>query len=298
MLHDAGLGKEFWAEAVATANYLKNLSSTKALNNMTPYEAWHKEKPDLKHLRIFGCAAYMHEPKEIRTKIDWTSKLCILVGYEITTTQYRLWCPENKRMYVSRDVRFVESERPARQLTKNTQRDLTLEEPELRENELPPVSDDQSDSEELEDDHCDMEVNNNEDLEAIGPKVGNVQALEGGLESEPPSDLAKNPKTPEEPKTQQQESVGEMMVDIPLRKSRRIRRLTQKVEQIQKERALSADYAEIEPETFDEAVNDPVHGNAWKEAIKSELDSLAKNKTFTLIKCSSCPVDRKLVTCK
>src|SRR5436305_14700741 len=144
----------------------------------------------------------MHEPKEIRTKIDWTSKLCILVGYEITTTQYRLWCPENKRMYVSRDVRFVESERPARQLTKNTQRDLTLEEPELRENELPPVSDDQSDSEELEDDHCDMEVNNNEDLEAIyigpkvgnnnedleaiGPKVGNVQALEGGLESEPP----------------------------------------------------------------------------------------------------------------
>ena len=150
MLYYAGLGKEFWAEAVATANYLKNLSSTKALNNMTPYEAWHKEKPDLKHLRIFGCAAYMHEPKEIRTKIDWTSKLCILVGYEITTTQYRLWCPENKRMYVSRDVRFVESERPARQLTKNTQRDLTLEEPELRENELLPVSDDWSDLEELE----------------------------------------------------------------------------------------------------------------------------------------------------
>ena len=132
----------------------------------------------------------------------------------------------------------------------------------------------------------------------IGLKVGNVQALEGGLESEPPSDLAKNPKTPEEPKTQQQESVGEMMVDVPLRKSRRIRRLTQKAEQIQKERALSADYAEIEPETFDEAVNDPVHGNAWKEAIKSELDSLAKNKTFTLIKRSSCPADRKLVTCK
>ena len=92
----------------------------------------------------------MHEPKEIRTKIDWTSKLCILVGYEITTTQYQLWYPENKRMYVSRDVRFIESERPARQLTKNTQRDLTFEEPELRENELLPVSDDWSDLEELE----------------------------------------------------------------------------------------------------------------------------------------------------
>ena len=65
MLYYAGLGKEFWAEAVATANYLKNFSPTKVLNNMTPYETWHKEKPDLKHLQIFGCVAYMHEPKEI-----------------------------------------------------------------------------------------------------------------------------------------------------------------------------------------------------------------------------------------
>ena len=46
MLHRAGLGKEFWAEAVAAANYLKNLSPTKAVKT-TPYKGWHKEKPDL-----------------------------------------------------------------------------------------------------------------------------------------------------------------------------------------------------------------------------------------------------------
>ena len=95
MLYSAGLGKEFWAEAVVTANYLKNLSPTKAVKR-TPYKAWHNEKPDLKHLRMFGCAAYMHEPKELRTKLDWTIKHCILVGYELTIMQYRLWYPENR----------------------------------------------------------------------------------------------------------------------------------------------------------------------------------------------------------
>lgn len=40
MLHDRGLGDEFWAEAVATAVYLKNRSPTTALKNMTPEEAW------------------------------------------------------------------------------------------------------------------------------------------------------------------------------------------------------------------------------------------------------------------
>jgi hypothetical protein len=303
MLHDAGLSKEFWAEAVATAAYLKNLCPTKAIENMTPYEAWHGVKPDLKHLRTFGCAAYMQQPKELRNKLDWTSKRCILIGYELSTTQYRLWCPENRRIYVSRDITFIESEKPARQ--SNTQESLTLEElEELGEDELPPILDDQSDLDEFDLDHENDLGEHGNDLEAEVPKVGvmnndlEVEVPKAGVigapdseheqETEPPSDLAEKQKTPEEPG----------MVDVPLRKSRRIRRLTQKAEQTQRELALSADFAEIEPETFEEAVNDPVHGNAWKEAIQSELDSLAKNKTFTLIKRLSCPAGRKLVTCK
>jgi len=136
----------------------------------------------------------------------------------------------------------------------------------------------------------------NNDLEVKTPKAGVMDAPE--KETEPPSDLAEQEK-PQEPGTQQQETPGGM-VDVPLRKSRRVRRLTRKAEQIQYEKqlALSADYAEIEPETFEEAVNDPVHGAAWREAIKSEFDSLAKNQTFTVIKRMSCPAGRKLVTCK
>jgi hypothetical protein len=40
MLHSKGLPTELWAEAVATAVLLKNISPTKALPNITPAEAW------------------------------------------------------------------------------------------------------------------------------------------------------------------------------------------------------------------------------------------------------------------
>lgn len=40
ILKSKGLPDYFWAEGVATAVYLINLSTTKAVWNQTPYEAW------------------------------------------------------------------------------------------------------------------------------------------------------------------------------------------------------------------------------------------------------------------
>ena len=37
--------KKFWAETVAIAVYLLNLSPTKAVHNRTPYETWRDNKP-------------------------------------------------------------------------------------------------------------------------------------------------------------------------------------------------------------------------------------------------------------
>jgi len=69
MLHASKLGLEFWAEATATTIYLKNRSPTKAVEGMTPYEAWFGKKPILGHLKIFGCIAYAHIPKQKRKKL-------------------------------------------------------------------------------------------------------------------------------------------------------------------------------------------------------------------------------------
>lgn len=60
MLLHAKLPKKYWGEAVRTAAYLKNRCPSKSLEEMTPYEAWHKRKPQLQHLRVFGCDAYMY----------------------------------------------------------------------------------------------------------------------------------------------------------------------------------------------------------------------------------------------
>eukprot|EP00253_Pinus_taeda_P025831 PITA_25831 len=64
MLSGVGLGDEFWVEAMETACYLVNRSPSPALDDKTPQEVWTSKKPSLSHLRVFGCDAYVHVPKE------------------------------------------------------------------------------------------------------------------------------------------------------------------------------------------------------------------------------------------
>eukprot|EP00253_Pinus_taeda_P033974 PITA_33974 len=79
MLNGARLGKEFWAEVVDTACYLVYRSPSSALEDKTPQEVWTGKKPSLSHVRVFGCDAYVHVPKEKRTKLDSKSEKCIFI---------------------------------------------------------------------------------------------------------------------------------------------------------------------------------------------------------------------------
>ena len=79
MLLDAKLTKKYWAESVSTAVYLRNRCPTKALMDKTPYEAWFKQKPAVDHLKVFGCDAYIHVPKDEQRKLDSKVKKC---GYD------------------------------------------------------------------------------------------------------------------------------------------------------------------------------------------------------------------------
>lgn len=109
MLIDAKLPHKFWAEALSTAVYLKNRSPTKALEDMTPFEAWMKEKPKVEHLRVFGCDAYAHVAKDKRRKLDSKSRKCIFLGYGEETKGYRLYDQKRAKVFLSRDVRFNET---------------------------------------------------------------------------------------------------------------------------------------------------------------------------------------------
>ena len=106
MLVNANLPHRFWAEAMSTATYLHNRSPTKVVCGMTPHEAWTGEKPRVDRLRVFGCQAFVHIPRDERNKLDSKSRKCILLGYGTTTKGYRLYDPLKKKLFHSRDVIF------------------------------------------------------------------------------------------------------------------------------------------------------------------------------------------------
>jgi hypothetical protein len=93
MLRGVGLGKEFWAEAVDTTCYLVNRSPSLVLVEKTMHEAWIGKKKSLEHLRVFVCDAYVHIPKENRSKLDKKVEKCIFIGYKDGMKSYKLWNP-------------------------------------------------------------------------------------------------------------------------------------------------------------------------------------------------------------
>ena len=109
MLVDAKLPQQFWAECLSTAVFLRNQSSTSTLSGMTPFEAWNGRKPNVNELRVFGCAAYSHIPKDERKKLNPKAKRCIFLGYGEVTKGFRLYDPITSRVIHSRDVVFDET---------------------------------------------------------------------------------------------------------------------------------------------------------------------------------------------
>ena len=90
MLVESNLDQRFWGEALSTAVYLRNRSPTKAVEGKTPFEALYGKKPNVEHLRAFGCASYPLIMKDERKKLDPVAKRCVLVGYGTEVKGYRL----------------------------------------------------------------------------------------------------------------------------------------------------------------------------------------------------------------
>jgi hypothetical protein len=97
----------FWGEAMVTAVYILNRSPTKALNDRTPYEAWHGRKPVVSHLRVFGCLTFTKELGHIG-KLDDRSTPGVFIGYAEDSKTYHIFDPETQRVHTTRNVVFDE----------------------------------------------------------------------------------------------------------------------------------------------------------------------------------------------
>ena len=83
MLQYAGLEMKFWGEAALHVAYLTNVTGGKANQGKTLFELIHEVKPNIEKLRVFGCAAYIYEPKEKRIwKLAQRGRPRILIGHE------------------------------------------------------------------------------------------------------------------------------------------------------------------------------------------------------------------------
>ncbi|KAG8490001.1 hypothetical protein CXB51_016020 [Gossypium anomalum] len=238
MLSNAGLGKEFWAEAVTYACHLINRLPSAAINKKTPMEMWTgKSATDYDSLHVFGSTAYYHVKE---SKLDPIAKKSLFLGITDGVKGYRLWCPNTRKIVFSRDVTFDESTMlKYNDSQKDDKTSSTLQQVELE-------------------------------------KVNDDPANIGG---------ANNEEVPIEEPLQQQDSIA----------YRRPRREIRKHARFDDRMAYALPIADDDvPSTYTEAISNP-DGVKWKQAMKEEMQSLHKNRTWELV---TLPKGKKAIRCK
>jgi hypothetical protein len=92
-MYDQNLSLYICVEASVVAVYLQNRNPHGILGKKTHEEAFTGSRPDVEHIRIFGCLTYSHVPSEKRTKLGPTSQQGILVGYSEVLKAYHIYIP-------------------------------------------------------------------------------------------------------------------------------------------------------------------------------------------------------------
>ncbi|CAL1409608.1 unnamed protein product [Linum trigynum] len=110
LLSDTKVPAVFWPEAVLWTTHVLNRSPTVAHEHKTPQEVWTGQPPSVDHFKVFGCIGHVHIPDKQRRKLDDKSQPCIFLGLSSESKAYKLYNPLTKKLIVSRDVVFDESQ--------------------------------------------------------------------------------------------------------------------------------------------------------------------------------------------
>lgn len=236
-----------------------------AINGKTPIEVWiGKHAGDYENLRIFGCDAYFHVTE---SKLDARAKKAIFVGFNTGVKGYRLWCPELKKLVLSKDVTFNEMN-----LLKVKNHDVDVEndvrdvkQVEFERQNISFPHQENSNPQQVTQVRVEEYLNDNEDV-VFGEESEGVETDDEGI-VEPSYSIAQGKER---------------------RSIRKPARYTDCVAFV-----FPVVNSEI-PSNFHEACES--HENKeWKHAMNEEMDSLIKNKTWNLV---SLPEGKRAIGCK
>ena len=273
MLIDSGVPLDLWAEAMFTANYIRNRSPASGVTR-TPWEMFYGVFPDVSHLRVFGAKAFVQVPQQLRRKLDVRSQEGMFVGYEPNSKAYRVLLNGSRKIVISRDVIFDESVAGDASLAS------PVAEPEVNKNVV--VDEDGSD-----DDNNAVGMADNPDLPDEPVLPGVPPAGDESSDDDGGSD--------EQNDVGNEQQVAAGIPDEPvLRRSARVKKPPGSWLNVTASVASNGRSVPVEPTTFKEAVSSDDAG-LWKQAMDEEIASLHENGTWTL---EELPAGVKPVPCK
>ncbi|OWY97744.1 Integrase, catalytic core protein [Phytophthora megakarya] len=105
-INEAALLPEcLWGEVIGYVVEVDNMSTTKALDGMTPYEKLFGNKPQVQDLHVCGCVVFHHIPKKKRrNKLDMVADPGVFLGFAKTSLGYRILDLETGKLIERRDV--------------------------------------------------------------------------------------------------------------------------------------------------------------------------------------------------
>lgn len=254
---------DLWAEAINTANFIRNRLFTKSCQlDMTPFQTVFHSKPNLSHIRIFGCKAFVHKPKQRRTdKMETRAEEGVLVGYD-RGDAYRILLKNSKAVVISKDVSFFELEKPRSRDTDKRTAGMFFE---------------------LEDDLDEFHIDENMD-QFSGP-VNNSEIAEA------PVTMGHN--------IEESDSIDDLTYHPGIRRTTRRtagvppERYGSDVVCLVTDSTLNADNVNV-PVSYNAALNCG-QSMAWWRAMEDEMAALSKNETWTLVPL---PMGRKPIKTK
>ncbi|CAN1245512.1 Retrovirus-related Pol polyprotein from transposon TNT 1-94 [Linum grandiflorum] len=110
LLSHSKLPHSFWGEALLAVVHVWNRSPSVSLDFEAPEKIWTGRDVSYKHLRVFGCKAFVHIPRDERSKLDSKTRSCVFIGYGQDEFGYRFFDPIQKKLIRSRDAVFMENE--------------------------------------------------------------------------------------------------------------------------------------------------------------------------------------------